>query len=346
MKALMLADYRRLEYCDAPDPQIAPDEALVAVRACGICGSDVHGFDGSTGRRRPPLIMGHEASGVIAAVGANVCDWKPGDRVTFDSTIWCGRCAFCRAGQINLCDRRRVLGVSCDDYRRHGAFAQYVAIPQHILCRMPDGLTFEQAAMVEPVSIAVHAVGRTQIKLGDTAVVVGAGMIGSFVIQALRAAGCGRIIAVDLNRERLDFAQRLGADDAILADDPQAIAQIHAGAGGRGADAAFEVVGISPAVQTAIQAVRKGGQVTLVGNLAAEVALPLQAVATRELTLRGCCASAGEYPACLDMIAQGKIDVDCLRSATAPLAEGAAWFERLYAGERGLMKVVLRPEEL
>jgi len=126
---------------------------------------------------------------VIAEAGNAANGWKRGDRVTFDSTIFCGECAFCRRGQINLCDNRRVLGVSCGDYRRQGAFAEYVAVPERVLCRLPEGLSFEQAAMVEPVSIALHAVRRSPPVLNDTAVVVGVGMIGLFVIQALRLAG-------------------------------------------------------------------------------------------------------------------------------------------------------------
>src|SRR5204863_8171593 len=133
-------------------------EVVVSFEACGSCGSDVHGMDGSTGRRRPPLIMGHEASGIIDQVGPGVLDWAAGDPVTFDSTIYCGKCDFCRAGQINLCEHRRVLGVSCEDYHQDGAFAEFVKVPQRILYRLPKGLAFEYAALVEPYSIALHAV--------------------------------------------------------------------------------------------------------------------------------------------------------------------------------------------
>ena len=342
MKALVLKQYNQFSYEEAPMPAVGPEDVLIAVKACGICGSDVHGMDGSTGRRRPPIVMGHEAAGVIAEVGAGVSGWAKGDRVTFDSTIYCGTCPFCRQGRVNLCDNRRVLGVSCAEYRRHGAFAEYVAVPQHILYRMPEGLSFERAAMVEALSIALHAAGRTAIRLNDTAVVVGAGMIGLLVIQALRAAGCGRIIAVDLDPSRLDLARQLGADAGLRADGdvPAEVAKL---TGGRGADLVFEVVGVTAAFQAAIACVRKGGQVTLVGNLSPKVELPLQQIVTREITLRGSCASSGEYPACLDMLARGTIDVDPLVSAVAPLAEGAAWFARLYKGEAGLMKVILKP---
>jgi len=326
-----------------PEPKIGPRDVLIQVKACGICGSDVHGMDGSTGRRRPPVIMGHEAAGVIAKVGPQVQGWKAGDRVTFDSTIYCGQCEFCRRGRVNLCDNRRVLGVSCADYRQDGAFAQFVAVPEHILYRLPEGLKFERAAMVEALSIALHAVNRTPRQAGDAVAVFGAGMIGLLVIQALRLAGAGRIIAVDIEPEKLALARRLGADETIDASDADAAAEVFRLTGGRGADAAFEVVGVPPTVDAAVRSVRKGGSVTLVGNVSPKVELPLQAAVTRELTLYGSCASSGEYPACLDPIASGRINVDALMSAVAPLAEGAAWFDRLYGKERGLMKVVLQP---
>ena len=175
MKALVLTEYNRFEYQDVAAPEAGPGEVLIEVRACGICGSDVHGMDGSSGRRRPPIIMGHEAAGVIAAVGDGVTEWDPGRRVTFDSTVWCGTCRYCRRGDINLCDHRMVLGVSCDDYRRHGAFAEYVSVPQQICYRLPEGLPLEHAAMVEAISVAVHAANRAPVALGDTAVVVGSG---------------------------------------------------------------------------------------------------------------------------------------------------------------------------
>jgi L-iditol 2-dehydrogenase len=343
MKALVLQAYNRFVLEEVPRPAIGPDDVLVAVKACGICGSDVHGMDGSTGRRRPPIVMGHEAAGVIAEAGAGVTGWAPGDRVTFDSTVYCGACGYCREGRVNLCDRRRVLGVSCEEYRRDGAFAEYVAVPQRILYRLPDAVSFEQAAMIEALSIAVHAAGRAPVAPGGTAVVVGAGMIGLLVIQALRAAGCGAIVAVDVDPARLEMAGRMGADAGVKADDPGAVEAVQRRTGGRGADLAFEVVGIEPAVRTAVGVLRKGGHLVLVGNLAAKVELPLQGVVTRELTLHGSCASAGEYPACLDLIASRRVDVGPLISAVAPLAEGPAWFERLHRREPGLLKVILRP---
>lgn len=343
MKALVLEEYNKLVYKDMPVPNIEDKEVLVEVKACGICGSDIHGMDGSTGRRHTPLIMGHEASGVIVDRGEKVTGFSIGDRVTFDSTIYCGDCFYCRKGLINLCDNRRVLGVAPKEYRQHGAFAQYVAVPDHILYPLPDGITFEQAAMVEPVSIAFHAINLTPVSLNDSVVVVGAGMVGLFVVQALRAAGCGVIIAVDLEQNKLDLALKLGADHGLLADRVDVATEVRKLTDGRGATLAVEVVGNTAAVNTAVMSLRKGGSLTIVGNLAPTVEFPLQDVVTRQISVNGSCSSCGEYPACLDLISRGVIKVDEMISSVAPLADGDQWFQRLYNQEQGLMKVILTP---
>src|SRR5262252_9597063 len=244
MKALLLKEYKQFSFEDAPTPEPGPEEVLVAVKACGICGSDVHGMDGSTGRRRPPIIMGHEASGVIAAAGAEVKEWKPQDRVTFDSTIYCGVCDYCRRGEINLCDRRRVLGVSCEDYRQHGAFAEFVAVPPRILYRVPEALPFEHAAMVEPFAIALHAIRRSPPALNDTVVVVGAGMIGLALVQGLSHTGCGQLIVLDIADDRLAMATKLGATHTINSGKEDGVRAIQDLTQGRGADVSFEAVGI------------------------------------------------------------------------------------------------------
>src|SRR4051794_23077748 len=192
MQALVLEQAGRLVCRDVDVPSIGPEDVLVEVKACGICGSDIHGLDGSTGRRQPPLVMGHEAAGVVVAVGDSVADWRRGDRVAIDSTVSCGACSFCRAGAFNLCDRRQVLGVSCEEFRRDGAFAEFLAVPARILYRLPDEVTYVQATLVEPLAVAVHALGRIAPVDGQTAVVVGTGMVGLLVVQALRALGCER----------------------------------------------------------------------------------------------------------------------------------------------------------
>jgi L-iditol 2-dehydrogenase len=343
MKALLLTEYMHLELTDVAVPSIEPQEVLIRVRSCGICGSDVHGIDGSTGRRIPPIVMGHEAAGVITEVGSQVSEWKPGDRVTFDSTVSCGECAFCRRGDVNLCDNRQVLGVSCGDYRRHGAFAEFVAVPARILYRLPDALSFDQAALIEAVSVAVHAVNLTPIAPGDTAVVVGCGMIGQLTIQAAKAAGFAHVIGVDVDDARLAYAQAAGAEAVFNSRTSDVPAEIRARTEGRGADAVLEAVGMTAPIRTAIASVRKGGTVTLIGNFSADVDLPLQQVVTRQIRLQGSCASAGEYPKCIELMSRGDIKVDSLISARTPLEGAASWFDRLYRHEANLMKVIVQP---
>jgi L-iditol 2-dehydrogenase len=342
MKALLLSSYRHLELADLPTPQPRPDEVLIRVAACGICGSDVHGYDGSSGRRIPPLVMGHEAAGTIESVGSAVKNFAPGDRVTFDSTVYCGQCSNCRRGDINLCDRRQVLGVSCGDYHRAGAFAEFVAVPARILHRLPDDLPFVEAAMLEAVAVAIHAVNLAEISSNTTALVIGAGTIGILTLQALRAAGCSRVFVTDVDADRLAMARTLGANEILLSDESlnKKLLQL---TDNESMDIALEAVGRNETVATAIDSVRKGGGVVLIGNITPNVTLPLQKVVSRQIRLQGSCASAGEYPQAIRWLASGAIRVKPLITAVAPLEEGARWFERLYAHEPNLLKVVLTP---
>jgi len=343
MKALLLSEYKHLAIAELPAPSPGAGEVLIRVAACGICGSDVHGYDGSSGRRIPPIVMGHEAAGVIAAVGEGVTGYRVGDRVTFDSTVYCGVCEFCRRGEVNLCDDRQVVGVSCGDYRRAGAFAEYVTVPERILYRLPENLSFADAAMLEAVSVAIHAVRVAEVAGGETALVIGAGMIGLLILQAARASGCSRIFVTDVDATRLQLARSLGADAVIDSSDESLASRIEQLTNGRGVDVTFEAVGRPETVAAAIDGTRKGGTVALVGNISPEVTIPLQKVVTRQIRLQGSCASAGEYPQAMEWIAAGKIKVAPLITAVAPLEDGPSWFARLYAREPNLMKVVLDP---
>jgi L-iditol 2-dehydrogenase len=345
MKALLLSEYKQLAMAELPDPEPGPGEVLVRVAACGICGSDVHGYDGSSGRRIPPIVMGHEAAGVVAATGVGVAGYHVDDRVTFDSTVYCGECEFCRRGEVNLCDRRQVVGVSCGDYRRAGAFAEYVTVPERILYRLPEMLSFSDAAMLEAVSVAIHAVRVAEVKGGETALVIGAGMIGLLILQAAKAIGCSRVFVADVDATRLELARRLGATAVIDSSRESLASRIEELTEGRGVDLALEAVGRTETVTAAIDATRKGGTVVLVGNIAPEVTIPLQKVVTRQIRLQGSCASAGEYPQAMQWMTEGKIQVAPLITAVAPLGEGPAWFARLYAREPNLMKVVLDPRQ-
>ena len=348
MQALVLENARDLHLRDIPEPAVGPLDVLIKVKACGICGSDVHGYDGATGRRIPPLVMGHEAAGVVAKIGAEVHSFRIGDRVTFDSTISCGKCLFCSKGDVNLCDNRhgsrRLLQATTAPRRR--GFAEYVFLfpntssmvyPTRFHLRKRRSSRRSQLLCMprkSPAasSPAIQAVVIRRRHESD-----------SWLSRRFQVYGCSKIIAVDLEESKLALARSLGADETMLATDPDLSAKLKASTEGRGPDIAVEVVGIQKSILTAIENVRRGGTVTLVGNLAPVVEIPLQTVVTRQLKLQGSCASAGEYRECIHLMDTGAINVDPLISALAPLSEGAEWFNRLYAREPGLMKVILQP---
>lgn len=345
MKALLLSEYNKLEVTDLPGPTPGPDELLIQVAACGICGSDVHGYDGSTGRRIPPIVMGHEAAGIVVTIGSEVHDYAPGDRVTFDSTVFCGACAFCLAGEVNLCNNRQVIGVSCGEYRRAGAFAEFLTVPARVAYHLPDALSFPEAAMLEAVSVALHGVAVSQMKGDETVLVLGAGMIGLLLLQSARCAGLGaaKVFVSDVDATRLALADAMNADMSFLASGPVLTEEIMKRTDGRGVDIVLEAVGRDETINTAIDCVRKGGTVVLVGNISPQINLPLQKVVSRQIRLQGSCASAGEYPEAMRLIAAGKIKVASLITAVAPLSDGPSWFQRLHSREPNLMKIVLDP---
>jgi L-iditol 2-dehydrogenase len=343
MKALVLTEYKKFEIQDVTKPDYEANEVLVKIEACGICGSDVHGMDGSTGRRQPPMVMGHEASGTIEALGSSVEGFKVGDRVTFDSTIYCGECHYCQSGDINLCNNRRVVGVSCDEYKSAGAFAEYLVLPPRILYKFGAGLDFAKACMVEPLSIAFHAVNITDIPLGASVIVIGTGVIGQMVLQTVRRAGCGLLVAVDLDDDRLAKATKHGADYGLNSGNVDVVEEVKKLTGGKMADIVIEAVGAEVTVRTGISCLRKGGAMTIIGNIAPNISFPLQEVVTRELKIQGSCASSGEYPACLEFLERGLIDVSDAISAVESMEVGQQMFDRLYNKEAGLNKIILKP---
>jgi L-iditol 2-dehydrogenase len=348
MKALLLSAPGALAVAEVDVPSPAAGEVLVRIAACGICGSDVHGFTGSTGRRIPPLVMGHEAAGIVEAIGSGVVDLPVGTRVALDSTVHCGECEYCESRRENLCTHRQVLGVSCGTYRRHGCFAEYVSVPRRIAHAIPDAVDFVSAALLEPLTIALHAVNLGEAGPATrSAVVVGAGTIGLACVAALRARGVGRIAAIDLDASRLAAARRLGADETFGAGPD---AGRLAAAWGRsspdadGADLVIEAVGASAPVQTAIDAATRGGTVVLVGNVSPAIELPLQQVVTRQIRLQGSCSAAARcYPEAIRLVAEKQVDLSGFVSRIAPLAEGPDLFARLLRQEAGLLKVVLQP---
>jgi L-iditol 2-dehydrogenase len=343
LKALVYTKPYCFEYSDFPEPNLGDDDVLIRVRACGICGSDVHGSTGKTGRRIPPLIMGHEAAGIVENIGKNVRDFEKGQRVCFDSTVYCNQCEPCRTGFYNRCEHRQVLGVSTPDFKRHGALAEYIAVPRWIVSKIPDTLSFTRAALLEPVSIGVHAANRVPLSAGDTVLVIGTGTIGLFVLQAARLKGAGKIFVSDINEFRLDVAKKLGANEVINPEKSDLKEIIFKKTDNKGVNVSFEVVGYASTFRDAVSVTKMGGHLVAVGNLEKMAEFDLQRFIASELTFAGSYASSGEFHGCIELVASGEINVEPLISDVLPLKDGPHAFERLLKAEEDLLKIVLEP---
>lgn len=327
MKSLLYTAPWHMELHETPVPVPGPDEVLVDVRAVGICGSDVHGYTGSTGRRTPPMIMGHEFSGTVLAFGANVAGVEEEDEVIVSPMF-----------PYDGIGNRTVVGVNAP-----GAYADVAVVHKSMLYPKPPHMSWHQAAMCEPLSIAMHALSRTPVALMDTVVIVGAGTIGLLTLLCARLAGAGTIVVTDMSDHRLAMAQAAGADEVINIREQDPIARVMTMTGNAGADVAIEAVGLAKSVQQAHAMVRVGGHITWIGNSDLMIDLNMQEVVTRELTIAGTYGFQDEFERVIQAIASGLIQVDPLIEQIAPLAAGPAIIDGLAKGDLDLIKVILEP---
>lgn len=338
MKALVYQGPWTMTLENVPEPTVGDDDLLIEVASVGICGSDVHGFIGKTGRRKPPMIMGHELSGRVLQVGSAVQRFLAGAEVVVSPIQACGQCVNCRVGLTNICTSRSVLGVNIP-----GAYADRLVVKESMAYAKPAGLSWRHAAMVEPLSVGLHAVEITPIRLMETVVIVGVGTIGLLTLLAAKLKGAGLVIVTDKSQHRLEMARRLGADLAIDVDQQEPVEAVRAATGGLGADVTFEAVGFGPTVQQALAVTRTGGNVTWIGNSAQMIELNMQEIVTRELTVRGTYGFNTEFPRAIQALASGRLDVDPLIERIAPLEEGPQIIHDLAAGASELIKVILEP---
>ena len=337
MKALVFEAPGRMPLLDRPEPTAGSGEVVVEVRASGICGSDVHGFTGHTGRRTPGVVMGHEAAGVVIGVGPGVGGVHVGDRVALRSILACGACDQCAEGRTNTCRNRRGLGMALD-----GAYAERVGVPAALAVPIPDRVSFTAAALVEPLAVALHAARAVRAGSHDQVLITGAGTIGLLVLLALRAEGTGRIVVTDRSAHRLEAATSAGADATVLVSGNDSMPAIRE-ATGTGVDVVVDAVGIESALHQAISAVRPGGRVICVGNSDRTVALPLQDVVSREIRVEGSYGFTTEFEEAIALMAVGRLDPTPLVERAAPLADGERLFQDLASGRLEALKVVLEP---
>jgi L-iditol 2-dehydrogenase len=338
MKALVYRGPRTLALEEVDRPAVHPDEVLLRVDATGICGSDVHGYLGLTGRRIPPVIMGHEFCGTVAEVGIEVEGVHPGDRVAVAPVMSCGACEACREGHVYLCATRRLFGVmDCN-----GSMAEYLNVPARQLFPMPDAMPPEVGAMVEPSAVALHALSRAVAIDGATVLIVGAGPIGLLLTGLACRRRPRRLLVSDLSDLRLELARRMGADVTInpSRDDVAKVVAEHTG--GRGVDLSFEAVGAAPTVEQALSALRPRGTCVWVGNSQKMISVDMQASVTREITILGSYTyTLAEFGEALQILARGDVDVRPIITRTAALEAGPEMFAALADPAAGLVKVVL-----
>ena len=307
MKAVVKASPEPgVEVREMDAPEAGPGEVLVRVRAAAICGSDlgIYDFTPAYSGMKLPVVMGHEFSGVVEAVGKDVEGYAAGDRVLSRSVVSCGECRFCIAGMDNLCESSSLFGIHQD-----GGFAEYISVPKRLLYPIPEGMPFEEAALVEPLSNAVHFVNDiTPVDPGDLAVVLGIGPIGLFSAQLLRLAGAEVLLTgISVDTQRFEIAGRLGLE-AVNVDEVDPVELVMERTSGRGADIAFVAVGAPSAVHQAVRLVRKRGHVTVVGIFPRDVAVPMTTVVRREITLAGAYdARADNFEEALELIESGRI---------------------------------------
>lgn len=341
MKALVYHGPRELSWEETEDVVIGPEDVKIAVKAVGICGSDVHGYLGLTGRRTPPMIMGHEFSGVVDAIGDKVTRWHVGDRVTVQPAQFCGKCEFCKKGLTNLCGNKRFYGaMDCN-----GAMAEYIAVPEHLVYRLPDNVPFDAGSMIEAAAVAYRGVKNAGDLTGRHVLVIGAGTIGLLVTAIVRLKGAKRIYVSDLSDTRLEAALKMGADVTLNPKSMDIRRVVMGETEGKGADIAIEAVGATPSVKQSIELLRTGGTAVWIGNSARFVEVPMQEIVTRELNIRGTYIySHEEFGEVLEIVGNGGISFAPVISMHAKMSEGPRWFAQLADSPGDLIKVILIPE--
>jgi len=338
MKALVYHGPKDLRYEEAEDVTPGNGEVKIKVKSVGICGSDVHGYLGITGRRVAPMIMGHEFAGVIEQVGENVEQYVVGNRVAPYPIIFCGECEYCRQGKTHLCVNKRSFGVlDCN-----GAMAEYICVPEKNLFKLADNVSDDVGAMMEPLAVAYSGVNTAGDLSGKDVMIVGAGTIGLFVLAVVKTRNPARVFICDLNENRLSKAKGMGADFIINPSKVNAEDFIKGETGGAGVDVTIEAVGATPTVQQAMACLRMGGTAVWIGNSAKMITINMQEIVTRELKVFGSFIySYKEFGEAVGLLNGSKIDVKPIISLAVPLANGIKYFEKLADDPGDLIKVIL-----
>lgn len=330
---------------NVPKPKIGKNDALVKIKACGICGSDIHiAIEGTSKTGFLPITLGHEPSGVIAELGEKVTGWKVGDRVTLNPFVACGECYNCKKGKATICVSKKVIGLHID-----GAMTEYLNVPAECLLRLPDEIDFiKGAVIIDAVATPFHAINsRANLKLGETVAIVGCGGLGVHAVQIAKLAGASKIIAVDKVDEILSRAVRLGADYAVNAGKEDPVQAIKSITNGEGVDVSIECVGLAKTIDQAVRCLKLGGRAAVVGLSMEPITLPPPGIYVRsEFTLMGSRgAEIEEKLKVIDLVASGKLDLKETISDVIPLEKVNEGLDRLLRQEGYPVRIVLDMEK-
>jgi threonine dehydrogenase-like Zn-dependent dehydrogenase len=343
MKAMVLHAGGDLRRETMPDPSPAPNQAVVKVHACSICGSDLHAFHGKHPRLTFPRVLGHEFAGEIVALGSAVRGFRVGQRVCCDIDLACGQCGPCREGRGNICEQLKTMGFDCD-----GAYAEFAAVPDFNLHALPDNVSYDQAAAVQVLGISYHAVAdRVKPAPGERVAVIGAGPIGLGAALIARSFGA-EVTTLDVLDYRLALARRLGIPGTMNANEGDLRERALAATDGRGFDKVVECVGgfQERTVTDAVRMVKRGGQITVVGTFPENKAtIPIAYIKDREIDLNFSRGNFRAFPPCLELIASGKVNPDQYISHRFALAQAEDALKLLESRGTEAHKVVLHPQE-
>ncbi len=345
MRAAITRDWNYISVEQVPVPELESGEVLVHVGACGICGTDLKILAGVYKGLWPPalpFIQGHEWAGTVVALGNGVNSLQIGDRVVAENHKGCGTCANCRRGRYNLCESTEDSDHKIYGHTAQGAFSEYAARPVELLHKLPDVISFEEASLVNQGALGLHAIHRCGIESGDTVAVIGPGLIGLVTVQLAKAFGAARVIVVGYG-PRLELAHQLGADDLVDITSGDPLEKIQTLTNERGVDCAFECAGTPSAVNTALNCVRRGGRVALIGLTGNKsIELDTDKLALDEIDVFGVRSSPNAYPELINLIAAGKVNVSKLVSRVYPLERIAEAVEAFRNREAGAIRMVIR----
>ena len=335
MKALVWHGNSDIRIDEVPEPECRDGQAIIEVRHAGICGSDLTISAGKHPRSRPPLILGHEFSGVIVERKGNVYpDFKKGDRVVVDPSYYCGQCELCRSGNYHICHKKGLYGVDSD-----GAFARFVAVSLGNLHQLPGKVSFEEGAMVEPLAVAVRAVGISKLMFGEYVVVLGGGPIGLLVAQVARVAGAAKVIMIEPLEFRSKIAEKMGF--TVLTPDQASLEKMAAITGGYGIDVVYDAAGAAPAARLSTQLVKRTGRIIIVAVYKESAPFDLSTVSYGELQIFGTCIYIHkDFIKAVALVENGKVELNPLITHRLPLAEGVKAMDSLKKGENA-QKILL-----